>query len=100
MVVVIKIRNKGNRLFANIFIQYLYGRRFPVYAYHQPLVKIFQHQESRPSARLEQWSLRLQPYDLKVCYQSGTLENPSDYLSRHPLSDVRPIKRQDSGKNR
>ena len=76
------------------FHLYLYGGRFTVFTDHQTLVKIFTNPASKPSARLERWSLRLQPYDITVCYQPGT-ENPADYMSRHPLSDVTPNSRQE-----
>ena len=55
---------------------YLYGGRFTVFTDHQTLVKIFTNPASKPSARLERWSLRLQPYDIAVCYQPER-ENPS-----------------------
>ncbi|CAB3996621.1 Hypothetical predicted protein [Paramuricea clavata] len=56
--------------------------------------KIVAYATSKPSARLERWSLHLQPYDVTIRYQPGT-ENPSDYLSRHPLRDVTPNSRQE-----
>ena len=76
------------------FHLYLYGGRFTVFTDHQPLVKIFTNPASKPSAQLERWSLRLQPYNITVCYQPGT-ENPADYMSRHPLCDVTPNSRQE-----
>ena len=76
------------------FHLYLYGGRFSVITDHQPLVKIFNNPASKPSARLERWSLRLQPYDVVIHYQCGT-ENPADYLSRHPLIEVKPNSRQE-----
>ena len=76
------------------FHLYLYGAKFTVLTDHQPLVSIFSNPASKPSARLERWSLRLQPYHVTICYQPGT-ENPADYLSRHPRRDVAPNTRQE-----
>ncbi len=76
------------------FHLYLYGGRFAVFTDHQPLVTIFSNPASKPSARLERWSLRLQPYDVTIRYQPGT-ENPADYLSRHPLRNVTSNSRQE-----
>ena len=76
------------------FHLYLYGARFDVFTDHQPLVAIFSNPMSKASARLERWSLRLQPYDVTIRYQPGT-ENPADYLSRYPLRDVSPNTRQE-----
>ena len=75
------------------FHLYLYGGRFSVFTDHQPLVAIFSNPASKPSAHLERWSLRLQPYDVTIRYQSGA-ENPADYLSRHPCAEVKPNNRQ------
>ena len=58
------------------------------------MVLIFLNPASKPSACLERWSLRLQSYDVTICYQPGT-ENPADYLSRHPCRDVAPNTRQE-----
>ena len=76
------------------FHLYLYRTKFTVFTDHQPLVSIFSNPASKPSACLERWSLRLQPYDVTICYQPWT-ENPADYLSRHPRRDVAPNTRQE-----
>lgn len=73
---------------------YMYGGRFAVFTDHQPLVVIFSNPESKPPARLERWSLRLQPFDVTIRYQLGA-ENPSDYLSRRTLRDVTKNSRQE-----
>ncbi len=44
---------------------------------------IYGSQKSKPSAQIERWVLRLQPYSFKVVYKPGNT-NPADYLSRHP----------------
>ena len=49
---------------------------------HNPLVPLFNNPRSKPTARIERWSLRLQPYDVTVVYCTGH-DNPADYLSRH-----------------
>ena len=71
------------------FHLYLYGAKFTVFTNQQPLVYVFSNPASKPSARLERWSLRLQSYDITICYQPGT-GNPADYLSRHPSCGVAP----------
>jgi hypothetical protein len=50
---------------------------------HKPLEVIYGSRNSKTSARIERWVLRLQPYTFKVQYKPGT-NNPADYLSRHP----------------
>ena len=50
---------------------------------HKPLEVIYGSPKSKPSARIERWVLRLQPYDFAVVYKSGT-DNSADYMSRHP----------------
>ena len=52
---------------------------------HKPLEIIYGSNKSKPSARIERWVLRLQPYSFKVLYKPG-VNNPADYLSRHPKS--------------
>ncbi len=48
---------------------------------HKPLEVIYGSATSKPSARIEGWVLRLQPYAFKIQYKQGS-ENPADYLSR------------------
>ena len=64
---------------------YLYGHEFTLITDHKPLELIYQNPKSRPSARLERWCLRLQDYTFQVKYRPGPT-NPSDYLSRHPMT--------------
>eukprot|EP00795_Rhopilema_esculentum_P015803 gene15804-7108_t len=52
---------------------------------HKPLVIIYANPCFKPPARIERWILRSQQYDFEVVYKSG-IENPADYLSRHPTS--------------
>ena len=71
---------------------YLYGHEFTLVTDYKPLELIYRNPKSRPSARLERWCLRLQDYTFQVKYQTGPA-NPSDYLSRHPLT-TRPDNKQ------
>ena len=63
----------------------LYGHEFVLIIDHKPLEIIYGSNKSKPSARIERWVLRLQPYSFKVLYKPG-VNNPADYLSRHPKS--------------
>ena len=65
------------------FHQYLYGSEFTIITDHQPLEVIYGKANSKPSARIERWVLRLQPYEFLVKYRNGK-DNPADYMSRHP----------------
>ncbi|XP_065067305.1 uncharacterized protein K02A2.6-like [Rhopilema esculentum] len=65
------------------FHLYLYGHPFTLITDHKPLEVIYGNRNSKPSARIERWVLRLQPYSFNVIYKPG-IDNPADYLSRHP----------------
>ena len=65
------------------FHLYLYGNEFTLATDHKPLDAIYGSRKSKPSARIERWVLRLQPYSFKVVYKPGN-DNPANYLSRHP----------------
>lgn len=71
------------------FHLYLYGSPFVLVSDHKSLELIFNNPKSQPPARIQRWSLRLQPYDFIVQYKSGK-DNPADYLSRHsrPSADM------------
>ena len=71
------------------FHLYLYGKEFTLITDHKPLEIIFGTPTSKPSARIERWVLRLQPYRFVVQYKAGS-DNPADYLSRHPVPNSNP----------
>ena len=62
------------------FSVYLYGIEFELCTDHKPLEVIYSPR-SKPSARIERWLLRLQPYRFKVAYVPGKY-NVADSLSR------------------
>lgn len=64
------------------FQVYLLGREFELVTDHKPL-EIIYSPKSKPSARIERWVLRLQPYHFNVVYKPGK-ENIADTLSRLP----------------
>ncbi len=68
------------------FHLYVYGKPVTVVTDHKPLENIFSNPRSRPTARLEKYALRLEPYQAKVVYRPGK-DNPADYLSRHPTKN-------------
>ena len=62
------------------FHVYLYGANFDLLTDHKALEFIFPPR-SKPSARIERWMLRLQPYRYKVIHIAGS-KNIGDSLSR------------------
>ncbi|CAB4036898.1 Retrovirus-related Pol poly from transposon, partial [Paramuricea clavata] len=65
------------------FRMFLIGSEFDVITDHKALESIFNNPRSRPPARIERWMMRLQPFNFKVIYRKGSL-NEADNLSRHP----------------
>ena len=68
------------------FHLFLYSKAFKLITDHKPLEVIYGSFKSKPSARIERWVLRLQPYRFIVQYKPG-VDNPADYLSRHPTTE-------------
>jgi len=63
------------------FNLYLYGlQTFDLVTDHEAL-KVIYSRGSKPSARIERWVLRLQPYNFKVCCVASQ-DNIADALSR------------------
>ena len=77
------------------FQLFLYGIHFMIYSDHKPSVSIFENPNSNCPARLERWRLRLQSYDLQIGYRPEH-DNPSDYMSRHPINCAHFTKSHDS----
>ena len=50
----------------------------------QPLLKLYNNPKPKLPARMENWALRLHPYEVTVLYRRGA-DNPANYLSRHPV---------------
>ena len=67
---------------------YLYGSHFKIFTDHKPLLSLLNNARSKPSARIQGWALRLQPYTFELIFRPGK-SNPADYLSRH-LSSAKP----------
>ena len=65
---------------------YIYGSHFTLITDHKPLEIIYSNVNSKPSARIERWVLRFQPYYFSVMYKPGK-DNPADFLSRHLSSE-------------
>ena len=74
------------------FHLFLFGSHFTLITYHKPLEIIYGSPRSKPSARIERWVLRLQPYSFSVKHKPRS-ENPADYLSRY--SESEPTMRQE-----
>ena len=71
------------------FKMYLLGSRFRLITDHKPLVHIYSNARSKPTPRLERWSLRLQPYDFQIVYEPGA-SNIADPMSRLSVSSDLP----------
>ena len=70
------------------FHTYLLGREFTVCTDHKPLEVIYSAR-SKPSARIERWVLRLQPYSYRAKHIPGKT-NIADALPRLPVAAADP----------
>ena len=68
------------------FHLYVYGTHFTLVTDHKPPETTQGNPHSKPSARIEHWVLRLQPYSFKVEYRAGD-ENHADFMSPHPTNE-------------
>ena len=80
------------------FNQYLYGRQFILVTDHQPLCKLFGHEEGvwpLAAARMQRWSLILSTYSYKIEYIPGSSNHCADCLSRlpHPTTSAHPAEK-------
>ncbi|KAK3711382.1 hypothetical protein QZH41_003258, partial [Actinostola sp. cb2023] len=73
---------------------YCYGKALTVFTDHKPLTSIFNNPLSKPTPRIERWSLRLQPYQPNIVYAPGP-DNPADYMSRHPKKQIEVNSREE-----
>ena len=80
------------------FRQYLMGRKFQLITDHKLLVTIFHPNKDIPemaASRMQRWAIILSSYDYDVKYQSSTLHDNTDGLSRLPLQEE-PLEQDDS----
>ena len=63
------------------FMMYILGTEFELVTDHKPLDFIFNNAASKPTPRIERWSLRLQSFRYKVVHKPGKC-NLADPLSR------------------
>ena len=72
---------------------YLCGGHFQLITDCKPVELILNNPKSKPPAQIQRWNLRLQEYDSSVVHTKG-IDNPSDFLSRHPSQYTTPQQEQ------
>ena len=72
---------------------YLCGGHFQLITDCKPVELILNNPKSKPPAQIQRWNLRLQEYDFSVVHTKG-IDNPSDFLSRHPSQYTTPQQEQ------
>ena len=65
---------------------YLYGGKLKLCTDCKPIEMILNNPKFNPPTRIARWNLRKQEYNFDVIPTKGQ-DNPSDFLSRHPLQD-------------
>ena len=78
----------------NTSISTFLEKKVKIFTDHKPLVSIYGNPNLKPPARIERWTLRLQPYDATVLYRAGA-DNPAEYMSRHPMNFTKPTSREE-----
>ncbi|KAL0154170.1 hypothetical protein M9458_050528 [Cirrhinus mrigala] len=83
------------------FNDYLYGRKFVLYADHKPLVKIFGPKRGIPTlaaARLQRWSLILAAYQYEILYKPELQQaETNEELLQNDVTDVSVLKTRAHG---
>ena len=73
------------------FKMYLLASKFRLITDHKPLMHSYSNATSKPTPRLERWSLRLHPYDFQIVYEPGA-SNSADPMPRLPVrSDLSQV---------
>jgi hypothetical protein len=67
---------------------YLIGKEFELIVDNKAIELIYNNPNSKPSARLERWGLRLLPFHFKIKHQPG-VTNIADYFSRHAIQEIK-----------
>ena len=62
------------------FHHYLWGNRFTIFTYHQPLTSIFKRKTKSP--RMNRWILEMREYNYEIHYVKGKDNVVADQLSR------------------
>jgi hypothetical protein len=81
------------------FHKYLLGRRFTILTDHKPLIYLLSEKKNVPlmaSSRRLRWITELGAYDYTIEYKSGKLHQNADSLSRLPVGDAIPEKREEN----
>lgn len=81
------------------FHKYLLGRRFTIITDHKPLIYLLSEKNNVPqmtSTRRLRWIIELGAYDYSIEHKSGKLHLNADSLSRLPVGEAMPEKREEN----
>ena len=69
---------------------YLLGApKFKIIISHKPLIPMFKKTCTKLPPRIEKWTMKMQYVDCEPIYEpEKDVENPLDFLSRHPLPET------------